>query len=906
MLDRIDSNDITVQVETSNSDRVVPDGIALSKGTFDLGANDGGTFTAMGMNKSGNQTGLGTGWVTVTGWTANAAFPGTVITSNALVVAQAAQVQIVFRARFGTGLWVTKMQSDMRIRVNGVVVKESSGDDLNLFSVVVNANVGDAISVQVKLRSWPPAQNFLAASDTSVTVKLNTPGRQDFENDLLWPDKTTFNSTGSIRYAVPPGKLKGRKSLWRVFSTSDSDIKFPGTANERVDTTTTTTEWAGFSVGPVITQSKNPVAVEPGMTVQMSGTFAVRGTINSGDGGLKNDLDQDTRAIIRFALWGKGITQDEYGVDVITTRELMYYEGILGTNQSAYTSFNIGGVPAATVPAGITDVFFTASSIYETGGDYGSIDYEFEDAANQALKVSYFGVSEDSNPLVIKTNLPTSVNKTYKHTMSKTGVAFKNRARFNNIQPNANIVFFGYAGTGCVVNIYNWTGSRGSLIGTYTALANERKVISITPTGTDQIEIVKNGASADFFIESVTNNAGDSLTSFWNQIEMVNMTSINDDISRISILREEGDRGNATIDFSSDVLDPATSATLKPGKRIRVLGRHYGEGELQKPDDWDDPAEYEVLYTGTIKRVTSSYTYDDQPIIQVTAYDAHDSVEKVPAGVVLDQMIEYGPYFNVLNTPVLYNDIDWGGASKPLPNKFIFKPSAYGDMSLADGIYTTRNTHKAFWWVDRYNRVIIKNTLPTTSVITLSDGTVTGDLDYGTFKRGSDTDSVINKISVQEFLLDRQDIVEKTLPSGDVPPLENSYTSSKTQTAVFMNNDSINSYGEFEKSFDVVRGDGDLLNLYNGVIGTSFSTWAQDILDQRSEPTLNVSDVSVPIKSSDDIRLISSLEILDRITVAYKGETQFTRIREIEHTIVPGRWYTELRFNSKSEMTYWG
>ncbi len=900
MLDKIDSNDITVQVETSSSDRVVPDGIALSKGTFDLGTTDGGTFTAMGMNKSGNQTGLGTGWVTVTGWTANSGFPGTVITSNALVVAQAAQVQVVFRARFGSGLWVSKVKSAMRILQNGSIIKESSGDDLNMMSVVANAAAGDTFSVQVRMTSWPSLQNYLNASDTSLTVKQNSQYRLDFENDLLWPDKTEFNSTGSIRYAVPPGKLKGRKSLWRIYSEAH-ETGF----GDNTGVGSSYTEWTGFSVGPVITQSKNPVAVEGGMTITMAGTFAVRGTINSGDGRLKNDLDVGTRAIIRFSLWGKGITQDEYGVDVVDTRELMYYEGLLGTNQSAYTSFNIAGVPAATIPAGITEVYFTASSIYETGGDYGSIDYEFE-AVNQALKVSYFGVSEDSDPLRIIPALPSSVNKTYKHSMSKTGVAFKNRARFNNVQPSCNLTFFGYPGIGCVVNVYNWTGSRGSLIGTYTALANERKVVSITPTGTDQIEIVKNGASNDFFIESVSNNTGHNANGYWNQVELVNMTNINDDISRISILREEGDRGNCTIDFSSDVLDPATSATLKPGKRIRVLGRHYGAGVDQEPPDWTGASNYEVVYTGTIKRVTSEYSYDDQPIIQVTAYDAHDSVEKVPAGVVFDQMIEYGPYLNVLNVPVKYNDIDWGGSSKPLPNKFIFKPSAYGDMSLADGIYTTRNTIKGFWWVNRYNEVVIKSTLPTTSIITLSDGTVTGDLDYGTFKRGSDTDSVINKISVQEFLLDRKDIVEKKLSGGDTPPLDSDYTLSKTQTAVFMNNTSINSYGEFEKSFDVVRGDGDLLNLFNGVIGTSFSSWAQAILDQRSEPTLNVSSVSIPIKSSDDIRLISALEILDRITVAFKGESQFTRIREIEHTIVPGKWFTELRFNSKSEMTYWG
>ncbi len=905
MLDKIDSNDVTVQVEGSKLNRVVPDGIAISKGVHDLGLGEGGaaSFTPMSMYKNGDQTGLGNTWTPVTGWTANtASYPGTVVTSNALVMATAGQVRISLKGKFGRGLLDSWLVTYMRIKVNGAVVKEASGNKYCTVGIVQNVNVGDTISVEVKVAKYYSGGNkLLTGTETALTVKLSTRGRVDFEDDLLWPDKTEFTTSSGVKYAVPPGKMKGRKPLWRMFSEAH-DAGFGDTVNIN----SSYKQWSGFSVGPVLTQTKVPVPVEAGMTVGMSGIFNVRGIITSGDGAVKNDLDQPTRAIIRFSLWGKGVVQDEYGVDVLTTTELMYYEGLLGTSQGSFTQFNISGVPAATIPDGITDVFFTVSAIYETGGEYGSIDYEFEEV-NKVLRVTYLGCAEDTNPLIITATLPSSVNKTYTHSMSKTGVAFKNRARFDNIQPSANMVFFGYPGIGCVINIYNWNGSRGTLIGTYTATANQRREIAISPaTGVTGIEIVKNGASNDFFIESVSNSAGQNLAGYWNQIEQINFANINDDVSKISVLKEEGDKGTCTIDFCSDVLDPATSATLKPGKVIRILGRHYGAGNAKKPSGWSGEASHSVIYTGIIKRVTSKYSYEDQPIIQVTAYDAQDAVERMTTGIVLDQFSEYGAYFNRVGVPVLYNDIDWGGDAKALPNKFKFRPSAYGSMTLADSLSTTRNTYKAFWFVDKYNRINIKTSLSATSVITLTDGTVAGDISYGNIAKGSDTDSVINKVTVNESLLDRKDYVEKKLPGGDTPPLEIDYILSKSQTASFTNPDSINSYGEFEKAFDVVRGNGDPLDLFQGKLGTSFSEWAQDILDERSEPTMNVSDLTIPIKSSDQIRLVSNLELLDRLTIAYKEESQYTRIREIEHTIMPGKWFVELRFNSKGDMTYWG
>lgn len=904
MLDKIDINDITLQVESSKSDREVPDGIAISKGTFDLGLYEGSssTFTEMGMIKNGNQA-MTTSFANVTGWTANAAFPSTVITSNALVLANAAQVAITLRAQFGNGWQNQNAKSYVRILVNGVVVREASGGYQNSITAVINANTGDSISIQAKMTSWTTlfsGGNNLQGSNTWVKVKLNRIGAFDFETDLVWPDKTEFISTGDIRYAVPPGKAKGRKPSWRNL------INFTQFGVEPDQSYSLEhKEYSGFTVGPVLTQTRVPIPCEGGMTVDMYGKFSMRGISNSGDGALKNDLDQSTKGIIRFSVWGRGVVKDEYGVDVYTIIELMYYEALLSTSNTAFTVVDISGVPAATVPAGITELMFTASTLHETGGLYGTMDWEFE-GTNKAYKAQYLGNYTDGFPLRIVPSLPSGVNRTYTHSLSKTGVAFKNRARFDNIQPSCDVTFFGYPGSTTGINIYNWvSGARGSLIGTYTTTTNERKTVSITPTGTDQIEIVKSGSN-DFFIESVKNNSGSNLTTLWNGIEYTTFVNINDDISKVSISREEGDKGTLTVDFSTTSLDPAISAMLKPGKTVRFLGRHYDAGDLRRPSDWVGEANNTVIYQGIIKRITSKYSYDDEPIVQLTAYNAQDAMDRLTTGIMCDSYMEYGAYYNRLGVPVLYNTIDWGGWNKLLPNRFTFRPSSYGEFSFTDSLSATRNTGKTYYIVDRFNRLQILTSLSSSTVITLTDGTLTGDISYGDLNMGSDTDTVINKVTVSENSLDRKDLVDKTLSGGDEPPLDINYVATKNQSAVFRNLESINDYGEFEKTFQVVRGNGDLLDLRAGKLGGSFEDWADAILDAKSEPTLNVSDLIIPIKSSDDIRLISQLEILDKIAIVYKGETYTIRIRDIDHTITPGKWTVKLSFVSKADMTYWG
>ncbi|AWN03925.1 hypothetical protein PBI_PEREGRIN_86 [Rhodococcus phage Peregrin] len=892
MYDKIDTGDLTLQVESTRENREATDAfgnssIAISQGAFDRGlSQDGVSYTEMRMNKNGDVYNI-YDFTDITGWVADAGYPGTVITGNGLVIQQSAQVVLEFKGAFGNGFFSSRVNSYVRILVNGNIVKTASGNaNLGIYHVLF-LNAGDVVKIQARCTNyWFDASRLRGGRDTYLKVRLNKPGEFDFESDLAWPENSGFNYVGNNKWVVAPRAKKGRNP---ITTATDGGPDSYGSSYE------------GYTVGPVIAQSKVPWPVKGGQTVNFSGQFVSKGAPRE-----KSDFSGDTLVLFRFSLWGSGVTTDEYGTETNNKIELMYYQASNSTSGSA--SYNISGIPSATVPEGITQLYFTVSCVYQADGTYGTINYEVLAGSMVVSSASYFGASV-VNPIQVIINQPSTIQPVYTHPLSKTGVAFKNPGGFLNAYAGAQLTFFGQPDAACTVQAYNYTpvGGTGTLIGTYSAAANERKTVSITP-GTPGGTVQLITTSGTTYVEKFVNSESDTLTSTTDQLRKLTFLDIEEDVSRISVLKEEADKSTATIDFATATLDPAVSPLLKPGKIVRVLGRHYGNGNTVKPAGWSGPALYSTIFTGKVKRVNSGYSYEDDPVVQITLYDVTDSLQSINTEFASDQMVKYGAWFNSVGSSIIYNDIDWAGSAKEenaLPNKFIYEPSAWGKMNLADSISMTRNAKRWWWMVDRFNKLRILTTLNPTTKYVLTDGTAAGDLNYGRFSRGSDTDSVINKVSVQEYILDVKDLKGRTLSSSTEPPADLDFVRSKQQTATFSNKTSVNAYGEFSKSFDVVRGNGNYLDLANGYTGSNFKSWSESILAERSEPTINISELNIPIKNSDDIRKISELEILDKVDIIYKGEHQISRVREIEHTIMPGRWYTEIRFNSKGDMTFW-
>lgn len=411
-------------------------------------------------------------------------------------------------------------------------------------------------------------------------------------------------------------------------------------------------------------------------------------------------------------------------------------------------------------------------------------------------------------------------------------------------------------------------------------------------------------ASDDIFVESCWANKWENL--YQTQTRSINRSYVNiqDDVSSIKIVNMEADTGVLTLRFCSDVLDPATNALLQIGKSIRILGRHYGATNTVKPSNWSGEPDYSVVFTGIIKRIEVTYDYQFEPQITVTAYNCFNKLDSIALGCAYDTMEQYGGALNSIGNPVYIEGVEYTGTSKDIPQDTKFFPSTNGEYSLMDALTLTRNTKKWFVSINNRDELIIRSTLPNTVKAVFTDGTMPGDLSMSDVRMGIDTDSIINIIEIEENLLDRKDFMERSASSDSAPDTLKT-VQGKKRTIQYISRDSIARYGEFAKKFQVVRGSGSWDDLKNDNFGSTFENWAQNLINEYAQPMINIASIKVPIKNSKDIKLMSEIEVLDRVYIGYKDEYFDMRVREITHDISPGKWVVELKFQPKNDMTYW-
>lgn len=932
MYDKIGPEDITVQIESSSENNVIPDGIAVSRGIYDEPLYAGSSaVTPGGADKVGNVATTAS-WADMTGLAVRSGYPSTTINSNKyLVVGQSGSIIVSVAAKFSPqnasyyngwmSLSFTNYYSRGYIRIlkNDIVIASASGTTSVTLNKVTNVLAGDKISIQFKGSKATSSSSFptLYAEGTNFVFNNYDNSSIDFEEDMVYGTDKGFFDDAWGRYVSSTHLKSGLPQAVSGAIMIDDD-------NDGEDSRGYLELSRGNAAGPILAQTRHPIPVFPSSKVNFSGVFRVRQT------GSKDE--QTTSGIftglrVRFSIWGVGISKDEYGVESLRSQELMFYQVTLQAAQTEGTSFMEYTLPTisdATVPAtGVDYVFFTCSLVQDQEEHYSAgtfIDKKAtataQDGNRRALpppastfSMRYFGWSH-TNPLKLTIKPPTTMRKTTTHPLSRTEVAYKNTEAefFTNVKTGAQLTFFGMPGATAAINVYNYNdGVQGTLIGSFSALANERKTVTINPTGAGGIRVVKSGAN-DIFVESVVNATSDTLTQIKTRQRVINLLDINSDISKISVLREEGDTCSITIDLDSDDLDPLISDTLHVGKIIRFVGRHYGVGDPVRPGSWVGEANYTTVFTGIIKQIKTEYDYEDNPIIQVIAYDANDLLERTKSGLSFNAYEKYIPILNRMGiSAVMANGFDVGGAYKELKTneKFVYRPSAHGDFSLAAGLEMTRNTNKGYVLVSKDNKLKYFSELPTTSVLTFTDGTGTGDISYGKLVKKSDTSAVVNKLELNENTLDDDDYKNRSFKQENGPPSDFRYVATKKRTATFNNEDSIRLYGEFSRSFDVIRGDGDLKKLYRGDIGEGFDEWASSFLADRGVPQIQIHEFTVPIKSSDDIRKVCQLELLDMVSIIYKGETYNLRIREIEHTVRPGKWFVVFKFTPQNEMTMW-
>ncbi|MBY4400731.1 hypothetical protein HQO26_05320 [Rhodococcus fascians] len=906
-------NSVKVQIEQSKHDVSVPDGIAISNGLYDKDLSydlpDSAT-TPMAMNKNGNQTLPYNTWQDITGWVARSGFSGTVITNNGLVVGQAQRAKISVRLSFTGGIFVN-YSAAVRILVNGVKVKESSSSKTTLNgSHTVDLKAGDVIKIQ----AWTKFYSLFFGARNNLSVTLNggtnsyvsfakaKPGVVDFANDLVFADDTRIYESGTAVYVMPDGKLKtlGMSRLtatWDGSTSTDVVLKKASGTDYLTNVTVTAepsgsndiTKYTAVSLGPILAQSKVPYPVSEGMLVNFGGTLYVRrsGTQE------RTEEDQATGMNVRFSLWGKGKTSDEYGEHDLDI-ELMSYEAVLqssATTTRTMIAFTIPAVADVVVPANIDQVYFAAALKQAAVNEYASATFENNERAG--TNAAYFGTS-NTDPLFIKAELPNAEQNSYKHPLSSTGVALKNRKYFDNMSRPKALTFFGN-NTAVTLSIYKSSNHvRGSLIASYDAAAGERKTV-VVESDSGRIELA---SSNPYWVESCKAISYDTMNETQTTLERIEWSDVSEPLSGIVAVRNEYSVGKLQLSFVSGNL--ANSTLLMPGKRVRLLVMHYGTSKQPSGS-----AQYNVAFTGMIRDYRVKYDYKNRPFIEVTVEDAHRALADADGRYMYDEPIEYAPMLNGLGESAYINGIDVSGAWKNKTDSSKNQPSAFVDgMKIAECLSAMRNSTKGFVYVDRTNTVQYKSSIEQQPKLVLTDSFSRGDISYSRLDKGTDTEAVINQVKPNEYRLDLEELKERIVDTELPAQIEPIGTINET-SQWWYDQQSIRSYGAREANFTVVRGTGRLEDIRNEELGPGFHDWSDAIMDDYVLAKNRVSRVMVIPDNFYDLKQLSELEIFDAVKIIWKNEQHVCFIRKMEWSVTNNHVRLELYFIRESSGVAW-
>ena len=924
-------NSVQVQIEAAREDVAVPDGIAISNGMYDKDLSYDLPPTAktpMGMNKNGNQTLENKVWTDITNWTIRSGFPGTVITNNGLVVAEAQRANIsvnlnyLFPSNSGNGM--VGIHNAIRIVINGSVVKETTPERIisPKTGFTTDLNVGDVIKIQLWTNFWRFNSGFsttylsaiLNASLSYVTFAPAKTGVVDFQNDLVFAEETKFIEKDNAIYVMPDGSKKtlpmtGATSNWTGSTSTNVQVTKPFGENyiTAVSVSATPTgsstisQTTSVNLGPVLAQSKIPYPVSEGMLVNMSGTLYVRRSGNQ----ERTEDDGATGLMVRFALWGKGKESDEYGENDVDI-ELMWYQAELqnsNLNQSRTTmSYSLPEVEDVVIPPNIEKVYFTAALKQTVGDTYASAS--FENPVKLGSPSAYFGTPY-SDPLVIKIQLPSLEQNTYKHPLSTTGVAFKNRKYFDHMQSPKSLTFFFY-NSAVSLDIYRSSNMvRGALIGSYGASPGERKTV-VVESDTGQIELV---SSAPYWVESVKAIEYDTLNETQTTLERIEWTDVSEPLSNISATRSEYELSKMQLAFVSD--DLANSDLLVPGKRVRLLINHYGNstvptsvyGDTYSPS-YAEPS-YNVAFTGMIRDYRVKYDYKNRPYIEVVVEDAHRTLTDSKGHYLYDLPMEYAPMLNGLGQSAVIDGVEVSGPWKAKTDSSKNQPSAFSDgLPVGRSLEAMRNTNKGFIFVDRMNKIQYTSSLNQDIKLVLSDSYSRSDISYSRLDKGTDTQSVINQVEPNEYKLDLDELDERTV-SSEVPAKVESIQSMTQIAQWWYDQASIKAYGERKESFDVVRGTGNAEDIRVKQLGPGFHDWADEIMDDYVLAKNRVSRVMIIPDNFNDLKRLSELEIFDAIKILWKNEQHVCFIRKMEWTVVDNHVRLELYFARESSGVAW-
>ncbi|GGG14066.1 hypothetical protein GCM10007304_30180 [Rhodococcoides trifolii] len=1005
-------NTTRLQIEANRQDLYSPGQLALSNGVHDILISDSATQARIGMSKAGTQTVNRTDWQVVTGFTADARYPGSTLSGDKLVV------PTTHRGIISGTLYFLSQSSGIqttiwaRLKVNNTVVRVNNVSNGYKFryanqsvqavriNFVYDLNAGDEISIETKYEGKKKAGGLFGAkvdtfydgtlvAGSSVDEQVFDRKTQDFAYDMAFPNDSEFYYNSNSQFFCPDF---GKKML-NVYDVTGGD-------------TTNANPVEGRSWGPILVQSKVPIDVDTDSDVWISGTFRFRNFAAA---------QKETGTVVaKVALWGRGYTEDAYGKNDVD-RELLVWE-VPMTAGATVTDFTVPEHDPTTITPDIKQVYFVVYLYSTTQNKQVSANYK--KVGSTGNEESVFGWYND-RPLKISVRLP-SEKQTQEHKLSSTGVGFLDRRFFANVVGTKKLTYMGLPGQATAFSVYQYNGTRGALIGSYTALADEHKQVSIaSPTG--QIEIVGNSTTVNPAAQSKTKTVAQSLTSSYAELVMttanaytathtgtinfawsmtlsdddggrmaglfvngvmvkewtiasattasdsasvavnagdsvvltvrrtsISSSSVNtantsmtyqpivttqhyliesllpvpadtytqtttlaeritwqnvaDELTNVTLEREEFNAGKLKLRFKSDAL--ADGSLIRAGKRVRLVTVNYGNTAGAKPGT--APEQYVVVFTGTIRDYKTEYDYNAVPYIEVTVMDALQQLDETRAGFFYDRPVQYAQQLHASGKQAKIDALDVTGKYVDGVQSYKLQPSAYQESArIKDSLEAMRNSNKGFVYVDRYDYLRYQSQLDQTIKLTVSDDYQNADLSYGRIEKSTDTESIINVVEPEEYSLNYKDLEERSA-SGETPVKLEPYATETKVATYYYRPESIDAYGERKEQFPVVRGTGQRQDINLQQLGSDFSEWSRGILNDYDLDTNTVTRVMVIPQNWFDIKRLSGLELLDKVCVFVKGEKHVMRVRHMEWFIDAGHIRVELTFSRSKRQSAWG
>ncbi|WP_156520492.1 hypothetical protein [Rhodococcus sp. EPR-157] len=696
------------------------------------------------------------------------------------------------------------------------------------------------------------------------------------------PDGLVFDCRDNGGMAFPPETLFRDDESWssRTFASTRTNwvinVNSSGEAQKAMD------------LGPVLAQTRVAIPVKPGMKVNFAGVFQLRKTglhNHAADGQLRG---QD----VRVTIWGTGTTTDEYGVETTTKIELLTSQQVFQNYvpfvaPNGYVQVTLPTVSDATVPAGVDRIYMSVMLIAQ--GLNAPHTGQYQSFYFGALDTNFFAISKAS-PLRLFVRRPDSINNTVPSVLSSTGAVYPSRSRFDNLPPDSEVVLVSTSVSAVNVDVYQWDTARGPLL-TTIALAPGQRVSTPVSTATGKIELVSAGS---FGVERVSAQVVRTDTYEQTRTYRYLFADIIDDVASIAAEHIESDLALLTVKFNSNTVSPA----LRAGKRVRLLALHS--------------AGYTQVYCGVIRgrRIVHRYGRPDQ--VEIVVHSAHGAVGQVECPVAYDRLSEYGPLVHTAGVPIVVDGVDYTGPARNLPDGWDYFPSYAADsaQTMQDALMLTRNTNKAFMFVDRYDQTIVTSTLPAATVAELSDAPGEGDISYNSreLESGADTANIVNAVAVEEHLLDRSDFVDRQL-DREAAPIMLGDIASRTRRIEYRRETSVELFGLQRRNFGVIRGSGEWNDIIADKFGTTFDQWAADVLDEYAGEGPTIDRLRLTVITDADLQLISRLQSLDALGVTYRGQRVVRRIRRLEHRIMPHRssfkWTVDVRFDATGEQNLW-